>query len=87
MFENFKFKRWKKNNLLNNYPWYFGKIHLMTFEIEIIKKYHKQEIDDLKLRICMLEDEIKEHSHISPRDILGLSDIKMGKIPSRKDEK
>lgn len=61
-------------------------------DIELAKKeqekqdkiYKKMEIDDLKLRICVLEDEMKEHTHRDFRDLIGLKDVEFGKIPSRK---
>ncbi len=62
MFDNLRLKRWKKKYI------YSGTIQYHNIIIEQAerhqeyqeKMYKKIELDDLKLRICMLESQVKE---------------------------
>ena len=62
----------------------FDKQNELIDKLLIDNKQSKLEIDDLKLRICVLEDAMKKHTHISMGDLYGMKEQEFGKIPSRK---
>lgn len=83
MFDGIRLRWWKKRHIYNTDFDLIGAIEKIQREQLKLEEQqqHKIEIDDLKLRICVLEDEMKEHNHIRMSDLCGLPD--MGKITSR----